>query len=96
MKFFVELICFVCNICSEVNMLMSKQVELYIKISIDEIVVCFEVNCLYVECFMNLSVLKIGMGIEIVDKVMMVVVLGVEVIFLFEGLINIDEEIVCL
>ncbi|MCY9231409.1 class I tRNA ligase family protein, partial [Bacillus inaquosorum] len=93
MKLLVELIRSVRNIRSEVNTPMSKQVELYIKTSTDEIAARLEANRSYVERFTNPSVLKIGTDIEAVDKAMTAVVSGAEVILPLEGLINIDEEI---
>lgn len=93
MKLLVELIRSVRNIRSEVNTPMSKQVELYIKTSTDEIASRLEANRSYVERFTNPSVLKIGTDIEAVDKAMTAVVSGAEVILPLEGLINIDEEI---
>jgi valyl-tRNA synthetase len=93
MKLLVELIRSVRNIRSEVNTPMSKQVELYIKTSTEDIAGRLEKNRSYVERFTNPSTLKIGTDITAADKAMTAVVTGAEVILPLEGLINIDEEI---
>jgi valyl-tRNA synthetase len=93
MKLLVELIRSVRNIRNEVNTPMSKQIELYIKTSSEEIAGRLDSNRHYIERFTNPSTLEIGTEVKSINKAMTAVISGAELILPLEGLINIEEEI---
>lgn len=78
------------------NILFFKLIILLIKINDIEVEEFLIVNISYLECFCNLEELVISCEIEVLELVMFVVLIGVELFLLLVGLINIEEEIVCL
>lgn len=81
------------NIRAEVNVPMSKEVELQIKAADENALHAFEINRKYLEHFCRPSQMQISTRLTPPDKSMSAVVTGAELYLPLAGLINIQEEI---
>ncbi|HET7578059.1 MAG TPA: valine--tRNA ligase [Bacillales bacterium] len=81
------------NIRAEVNVPLSKEIELKIKAANDEVRGQLEKNRDYLENFCRPSHLEIATDLEIPEKSMSAVVTGAELYLPLAGLINIGEEV---
>lgn len=94
MELLMDVIRAVRNIRAEVNVPMSKKVELMIKPSDAENLAILRKNEEYVRRFCNTSVLEISEALTSPDKAMTAVVTGAELFLPLAGLIDINQEIV--
>ena len=81
------------NIRAEVNVPMSKKVELIIKASDVDVLGIVSRNEKYVKRFCNTSSFEVGVDIQAPDKSMTAVVTGAELYLPLAGLIDITQEI---
>lgn len=93
MELLMETIRAVRNIRAEVNVPMSKKIELLIKPGSAETLAILQANETYVQRFCNTSKLVIGLEQAAPDKAMTAVVSGAELMLPLAGLIDIDQEI---
>ncbi|QHS22916.1 valine--tRNA ligase [Virgibacillus sp. MSP4-1] len=93
MKLLVDIIRSIRNIRAEVNTPMSKEIQMLIKASDEDIMEGLQKNRHYLERFCNPSDLTIHTDVDVPEKAMSSVVTGAEVYLPLEGLINIEEEI---
>ncbi|TVY12044.1 valine--tRNA ligase [Paenibacillus cremeus] len=93
MELLMDIIRTVRNIRAEVNVPMSKKVELEVKPAGDEIQAILSRNEEYVKRFCNTSSLKIDAGMTAPDKAMTGIVTGAELYLPLAGLIDIAQEI---
>lgn len=93
MELLMDIIRSVRNIRAEVNVPMSKKIELMIKPSNGEIRQILTGNVDYIQRFCNTSKLEVDTSLQAPDKAMTAVVTGVEMFFPLAGLIDIDQEI---
>lgn len=81
------------NIRAEVNVPMSKKVELMLKAGDDQVLQIVTRNEIYVQRFCNTSSFTASLGLETPDKAMTAIVTGAELYLPLAGLIDIDQEI---
>ncbi|GIO34736.1 MULTISPECIES: valine--tRNA ligase [Paenibacillus] len=93
MSLLMDVIRAVRNIRAEVNVPMSKKVELMLNAGDDQTLQIVNRNEIYVQRFCNTSSFKAGTGLEAPDKAMTAVVTGAELYLPLAGLIDIDQEI---
>ncbi|AOZ91923.1 valine--tRNA ligase [Paenibacillus crassostreae] len=93
MNTLMDIIRTVRNIRAEVNVPMSKKVELIVKASDENIFGIVSRNENYVKRFCNTSSFEIGMDIQAPEKSMTAVVTGAELYLPLAGLIDIAQEI---
>ncbi|MDP5272714.1 valine--tRNA ligase [Chengkuizengella axinellae] len=93
MNLLMEIIRAVRNIRAEVNVPMSKEIELLIKPNDEKIMSILENNKTYISRFCNPSKLDLNIELRTPDKAMSAVVTGAELYLPLAGLINIDLEI---
>lgn len=93
MELLMDMIRSVRNIRAEVNVPMSKKVELIIKPASAELEQIIKRNEAYVIRFCNTSKLDIATGLQTPDKAMTAVVTGAELFLPLAGLIDITQEI---
>jgi len=93
MELLMDMIRAVRNIRAEVNVPMSKKVELLIKPSSDAELAIVNRNREFIERFCGTSKLDAGLAIETPDKAMSAVVTGAELLLPLAGLIDIAQEI---
>lgn len=93
MNLLMDVIRAVRNIRAEVNVPMSKKVELIIKASNEETLSIITRNDNYIGRFCNTSSFEAGLNPETPDKVMSAVVTGAELLLPLSGLIDIEQEI---
>ncbi|GAK43282.1 hypothetical protein TCA2_5778 [Paenibacillus sp. TCA20] len=93
MNMLMDLIRAVRNIRAEVNVPMSKKVELHINASGQDGLNIIDNNLIYVRRFCNTSELSTGTELSTPDKAMTAVISGAELYFPLAGLIDIDQEI---
>ncbi|MGN7359876.1 valine--tRNA ligase [Paenibacillus sp. SAF-054] len=93
MSLLMDVIRSVRNIRAEVNVPMSKKVELMLKAGDDQLLQIVNRNEIYVQRFCNTSSFEAGLGLETPDKAMTAVVTGAELYLPLAGLIDIDQEI---
>lgn len=93
MNLLMDMIRAVRNIRAEVNVPMSKKVELIIKAGSQETLDIISRNEHYIGRFCNTSSLESGLAPQAPDKVMSAVVTGAELLLPLSGLIDIDQEI---
>jgi valyl-tRNA synthetase len=93
MNLLMDIIRAVRNIRAEVNVPMSKKVELIIKAGNEETLSIISRNDNYISRFCNTSSFEAGLNPETPDKVMSAVVTGAELLLPLSGLIDIDQEI---
>lgn len=94
MNTLMDIIRTVRNIRAEVNVPMSKKVELIIKAGDANVLNIINRNEEYVKRFCNTSSFQVGVEISAPDKAMSAIVTGAELYLPLAGLINIAEEIV--
>ncbi|KIL40328.1 valine--tRNA ligase [Gordoniibacillus kamchatkensis] len=93
MELLMELIRAVRNIRAEVNVPMSKKVELLVKPSTDDALRILARNEEYVQRFAGTSKLVIDSALAAPDKAMTAVVTGAELFLPLAGLIDISQEV---
>jgi valyl-tRNA synthetase len=93
MELLMDVIRAVRNIRAEVNVPMSKKVELIIKASNEETLSIITRNDNYIGRFCNTSSFEAGLNPETPDKVMSAVITGAELLLPLSGLIDIEQEI---
>ncbi|WP_078555379.1 valine--tRNA ligase [Bacillus alkalicellulosilyticus] len=81
------------NTRSELNVPMSKQIELHIKAKDAKVLEQLERGKSYLEKFCNPSELKIGVDLATPEKSMSYVITGVELFLPLAGLLDLDAEI---
>ncbi|WP_216828821.1 valine--tRNA ligase [Alkalihalobacterium elongatum] len=81
------------NTRSELNVPMSKQIELHIKAKDDQVLDQLNRGLQYIEKFCNPSELKIGTDLPTPEKSMSNVLTGVELYLPLAGLLDLDAEI---
>ncbi|MBE9917983.1 valine--tRNA ligase [Paenibacillus donghaensis] len=93
MSLLMDMIRAVRNIRAEVNVPMSKKVELMLSAGDDQVLQIVNRNEIYVQRFCNTSSFVAGVALEAPDKAMTAVVTGAELYLPLAGLIDIDQEI---
>ncbi|WP_282941265.1 valine--tRNA ligase [Paenibacillus sp. RC67] len=93
MELLMDIIRSVRNIRAEVNVPMSKKIELMLKPASDEILVNLKRNEGYIQRFCNTSQLEIHQDITTPDKAMTGIVTGAELFLPLAGLIDISQEL---
>lgn len=93
MNLLMDIIRAVRNIRAEVNVPMSKKVELIIKAGTEETLSIISHNGNYISRFCNTSSFEAGLHPQTPDKVMSAVVTGAELLLPLSGLIDIEQEI---
>ncbi len=93
MNLLMDIIRAVRNIRAEVNVPMSKKVELIVKAGDEETQRIVERNGHYIARFCNTSSFEAGLDPQTPDKVMSAVVTGAELLLPLSGLIDIEQEI---
>lgn len=93
MNLLMDIIRSVRNIRAEVNVPMSKKIELLVRASGDETLSILKRNEEYVRRFCNTSSLEIGTGLAHPEKAMTAVVTGAELFLPLAGLIDISQEL---
>lgn len=94
MNLLMDVIRAVRGIRAEVNVPMSKKVELIIKAGSAETLSIITRNDNYIGRFCNTSSFEAGMNPQTPDKVMSAVVTGAELLLPLSGLIDIEQEII--
>lgn len=94
MNLLMDVIRAVRNIRAEVNVPMSKKVELIIKAADEETLGIISRNDNYIGRFCNTSSFEAGLSPQTPDKVMSAVVTGAELLLPLAGLIDIEQEII--
>ncbi|GGJ25980.1 valine--tRNA ligase [Paenibacillus hunanensis] len=93
MTLLIEIIRSVRNIRAEVNVPMSKKIELLVKAGDQRILDIISSNEHYIRRFCNTSEYAAGLDIAAPDKAMSAVVTGVELYLPLAGLLDISQEI---
>ncbi|MEC0241592.1 valine--tRNA ligase [Paenibacillus dokdonensis] len=93
MSLLMDIIRAVRNIRAEVNVPMSKKIELMLKAGDDQVLQIVTRNEIYVQRFCNTSSFTASLGLESPDKAMTAIVTGAELYLPLAGLIDIDQEI---
>ncbi|WP_027414873.1 valine--tRNA ligase [Aneurinibacillus terranovensis] len=93
MNLLIDIIRSVRNIRAEVNVPMSKKIELLIKASDDTVLSYLEGGKAYIERFCNPELLKMNTDLEAPDKAMSSVLTGAELYLPLAGLIDIEQEV---
>jgi valyl-tRNA synthetase len=93
MNLLMEAIRAVRNIRAEVNVPMSKKIELMIRPATPEALSVFERNLIYIERFAAASKLEVSSDLVAPDKAMTSVIADAELYFPLAGLIDIEQEI---
>jgi valyl-tRNA synthetase len=93
MELLMDIIRTVRNIRAEVNVPMSKKIELLIKPASEESLAILERNAEYIHRFSNTSLLEIGLTLINPDKAMSGIVTGAELYLPLAGLIDISQEV---
>jgi valyl-tRNA synthetase len=93
MEQLMEVIRAVRNIRAEVNVPMSKKIELLLKPGNSDIEAIYLKNSEYIRRFCNTSLLEINCALISPDKAMTAIVKGVELFLPLAGLIDISQEI---
>ncbi|WP_442603468.1 valine--tRNA ligase [Paenibacillus sp. KN14-4R] len=94
MEMLMDIIRSVRNIRAEVNVPMSKKIELNIKPATAQVEAILQGNVNYVQRFCNTSSLEINSSMTAPEKAMTAVVTGVELFLPLAGLIDIAQELV--
>ncbi|OZB91136.1 valine--tRNA ligase [Paenibacillus sp. XY044] len=81
------------NIRAEVNVPMSKKIELMLKAGDEQVLQIVNRNEIYVQRFCNTSSFVAGLDLATPDKAMTAVITGAELYLPLAGLIDIDQEI---
>lgn len=94
MNLLMDVIRAVRNVRAEVNVPMSKKVELIIKAASEETLNIIANNDNYIGRFCNTSSFEAGLEPNTPDKVMSAVITGAELLLPLAGLIDIEQEII--
>lgn len=94
MNLLMDVIRAVRNVRAEVNVPMSKKVELIIKAANKETLSIISRNNNYIGRFCNTSSFEAGLAPNTPDKVMSAVITGAELLLPLAGLIDIEQEII--
>ena len=94
MELLMEVIRSVRNIRAEVNVPMSKKIELLLKPGSEEVSAILKDNEEYIRRFCNTLQFEINMALLPPEKAMVAIVSGVELFLPLSGLIDISQEIV--
>lgn len=81
------------NIRAEVNVPMSKKIELMVKANSDETSSIIERNSHYIKRFCNTSEFESGLDLSSPDKAMTAIITGAELYLPLAGLIDIEQEV---
>jgi valyl-tRNA synthetase len=93
MNLLMDIIRTVRNIRSEVNVPMSKKIELLIKPTNSDTNEVLTRNLEYIRRFANTSLLEIGLHLQAPEQAMTAVVTGAELYLPLSGLVDISQEI---
>jgi valyl-tRNA synthetase len=93
MELLMDIIRVVRNIRAEVNVPMSKKIELLVKPSNDEMLEILSRNQDYLRRFCNTSILEVDTALNVPEKAMTAVVTGAELILPLSGLIDFAQEL---
>lgn len=93
MNMLMDLIRAVRNVRAEVNVPMSKKIEMNVNASNADALQIIDNNLVYVSRFCNISDLTTGISLPTPEKAMTAIVSGAEIYFPLAGLIDIDQEI---
>ncbi|MDQ1912384.1 valine--tRNA ligase [Paenibacillus sp. GD4] len=93
MELLMDIIRNVRNIRAEVNVPMSKKIELLVKPSGEDVEAILKRNEDYVQRFCNTSLLEIGTNVASPEKAMTGIVTGAELFLPLAGLIDISQEV---
>ena len=93
MNLLIDIIRSVRNIRAEVNVPMSKKIELIVKPGSSELLDILSRNEHYVRRFCNTSDYEASLKVEAPDKAMTAIVTGAELYLPLAGLIDISQEI---
>ncbi|UNK19833.1 valine--tRNA ligase [Paenibacillus sp. N3/727] len=93
MDLLMDVIRAVRNIRAEVNVPMSKKIELMLSAADANVLGIVERNADYIRRFCNTSEYQAALGLEAPDKAMTAIVTGVELYLPLAGLIDIEQEI---
>ncbi|MCR8644153.1 valine--tRNA ligase [Paenibacillus sp. N1-5-1-14] len=93
MEMLMDIIRSVRNIRAEVNVPMSKKIELNIKPASEQVDAILRGNMNYIQRFCNTSALEIDMAMAAPEKSMTAVVTGAELFLPLAGLIDITQEL---
>ncbi|MCR8629604.1 valine--tRNA ligase [Paenibacillus radicis (ex Xue et al. 2023)] len=93
MELLMDIIRNVRNIRAEVNVPMSKKIELLVKPSSAEVLAVLKRNEDYIQRFSNTSTLEISLELTTPDKAMTAIVTGAELYLPLAGLIDISQEL---
>ncbi|GAB6991415.1 valine--tRNA ligase [Paenibacillus pini] len=94
MALLMDVIRAVRNIRAEVNVPMSKKIELMIQAGDEQVLQIVKRNEIYVQRFCNTSSFEVGTDLPTPDKAMTAVVTGAELFLPLAGLIDIGQEII--
>lgn len=81
------------NIRAEVNVPMSKKIELMVKANSEEASSIIERNSHYIKRFCNTSEFESGLDLSSPDKAMTAIITGAELYLPLAGLIDIEQEV---
>lgn len=93
MNMLMDVIRAVRNVRAEVNVPMSRKVELLIKPANDEVTQLLKRNEIYIQRFCGTSLLAIDPSMQSPDKAMTAIVTGAELFLPLSGLIDITQEL---
>ncbi|PRO64971.1 valine--tRNA ligase [Alkalicoccus urumqiensis] len=93
MELLQEIIRSVRNTRSELNVPMSREIQLIVKAGSPEVLDQLERGRAYLEKFCNPSTLTLDTNVEVPEKAMSSILAGVELYMPLEGLLDIDAEI---
>ncbi len=93
MELLKEIIRSVRNTRAELNVPMSKQIELLVNAKDDQVLAKLNRGQSYIEKFCNPSKLQMGTGVKAPEKSMSQVLTGVELFLPLAGLLDLDAEI---
>jgi valyl-tRNA synthetase len=93
MRLLMDTIRAVRNIRAEVNVPMSKKIEMLVKPANADILSVLSSNEVYLQRFCGTSMLKMDLAVQSPDKAMTAVVSGAEIYLPLAGLIDIEQEI---
>jgi len=94
MELLMDIIRTVRNIRAEVNVPMSKKIELLLKPSGEDTLAILKRNEAYIQRFSNTSALEIRLDLATPDKAMTGIVTGAELYLPLAGLIDIEQELI--
>ncbi|MEX2104196.1 MAG: valine--tRNA ligase [Bacilli bacterium] len=93
MELLMDMIRAVRNVRAEVNVPMSRKIEILIRPSDEETLHMINRGESYIRRFCNPEKLEISLQLQTPDKAMSAVVTGAEILFPLAGLIDIDQEL---